>query len=88
MPNIEIKWLLQEIENTGIDTEKKIWRLPHSSGPNYYSLKEIKPHIHSKNLYYRIHNKRYTKDRLNLLCILLKKPKIYHIPDKRKLPFT
>jgi len=82
MTNIEIKWLLQGIENVGISRDKKVWRLPFTSGPNTYSFREIKPHLHLNNLYYRIHNKRYTKDQLNVLCVALKKPKIYPVAER------
>ena len=87
MPDIKIKWIIADIDNIGISEDSKVWRLPYDNGDKYYPLKEIKPHLHLGMPYYRIFQKRYSKEKLNRISIKLRKPKIYYIPDKKDVPF-
>ena len=48
---------------------------------------EIKPHEHKNRLYFRIHKKRFSKERINELSVKLETEKIFTIPDPKDVPF-
>lgn len=87
MTDIKIKYILSEIDNIGITEKGQFWRLPFNTGPNYYGLKEIKPHLHQGKEYYRLFQKRYSKNNLRKILIMLRTPKLFSIPDITKTPF-
>jgi hypothetical protein len=86
MSRIEIVWMLRGIDNVGISSDKKVYRMPYNLKERHYSLREIESHIHIGIVYYRINRKRYSKKRINELCKKLKHPKIIHLIDG-DLPF-
>jgi len=87
MPIIEIKWILNGVDNIGISEDQRVWRMPYQKGDHKYPLKEIEPHIHTKCQYFRIHKKRFSKRKINDLSIKLDSPKIFTIPEPVDVPF-
>ena len=87
MSKIYINWTIKNVDNIGISSDKKIYRLPYEYMGRYYTLKEIKPHNHMGSEYYRIHKKRYTKKRINELSVKLKRTKIIELYESDDLPF-
>ena len=87
MPIIKIQWVLNGIDNIGISEDKRVWRTPYVNGASNYTLKEIKPHLHLNCIYFRIHKKRFSKERINNISIKLENCKIFTIPDPKDVPF-
>ncbi len=87
MPIITIQWSLKGIENIGVSEDARIWRTPYTKGKSNYCLKEIIPRLHVNRQYFRIQNKRYTKEQINELSIKLENPQTFTVPDQNDVPF-
>ena len=85
--NIKIQWILNGVENIGISEDERVWRTPYGNGKASYSLKEIKPHEHKNRLYFRIHKKRFSREKINELSVKLETEQIFTIPDPKDVPF-
>jgi len=74
---IVISFGIKGIENYGIDSKEKVYRLPFHSGNRYYPLKEIIPQVHSGRPYYRINKLRFSLEKIIGLAYPLPQKKQY-----------